>query len=759
MNTQNLPDRELVRRILSGHPDLFGPLVERHIRAAHAIAYARLGNAADAEDAVQEAFLRAYERLASLRDPEKFAAWLLTIARHEAARVAAKRNRSQRLDANLAPRPLPLTPNDQDPSTLSTASTTSTPSTTPDPAQHELNAILRDHVMRLPESAREVLLLHYFAGHSARDIATLLDLRRPAVLKRLQRAREALAETMLRDLEVARPSSEGFTKQAVRISGLVTALGLPASVSGVATASVAGTGIGISLKILTASAVLVAAGAVVGVAAWRNTAKSTHENTAASQTAATQPIANTTPALEEFAAPVNAAPATIQPTTERAKSSAFPKEPATHAPKSLSGVWTVEVTDPDNEVAKVISHAIKQVTIEDRGQTLDLFANSSPEYMAGTGSVHGDIVEFELASNVRGEPQNSIQVKLEAPYDRATFTMKLRGTASSAQYSPASEGRAARLENPLRDEIEMVWQRVPETKLSRSQYIEARKKELGELARAYFKYRFEHQARPPATLEQLVPGYLPDFHPYTPEAGVLLTYTPPPPGIPFVPNESDYDTNVEDGAARQARMMQVEQSAQRRLAALLDPTPIVYAVYDRFDLVLVITRNGYVGAPDEVACQHPVHVAPLTDRQKADLIESCQNNMKQLGLSLKMFANEDRENRFPAGWFMIYPEYMPDPCIAVCPGAPQVEVAYEILFPAVTTVELAATYDSLFPGAIDPDSPDGSSRRLARIPLVIELHECSESGGYNVLFLDGHVEHRKGSLESYPDLAPFLNLH
>ena len=56
MNTSSLSDNELVTRILSGHPDLFGPLVERHIRATHAIAYARLGNASDAEDAVQEAF-------------------------------------------------------------------------------------------------------------------------------------------------------------------------------------------------------------------------------------------------------------------------------------------------------------------------------------------------------------------------------------------------------------------------------------------------------------------------------------------------------------------------------------------------------------------------------------------------------------------------------------------------------------------------------------------------------------------------------
>lgn len=740
MGAHRFSDQELVVRILSGHPDQFGSLVERHIRAAHAVAYARLGNAADAEDAVQEAFLRAYERLGSLRDPSRFGAWLLTIARHEAARVATKRNRT-----------VPLT-EDTDPLE---------PATDPNPGQHELNALLREHVMRLPESSREVVLLHYFAGHSARDIADLLDLRRAAVLKRLQRAREALAETLLRDLEVARPSSDDFAKQAVRITALVGALALPAAVSGVATASVAATGIGVSLKILVASAVLVAAGAFVGVAAWRTTKPAPTEATALPPTA-TQALSNTIPTQEPeaLAATVNSPPAAMEPKAERATPRARGTEVVKNTPKSLSGVWTVEITGPDNEVAKVLSHAIKQVTIDDHGQTLELYANSSPEYMAGKGSVHGDIVEFELASNVRGEPQNSIQVKVGAPYDRATFTMELVGTASSAQYAPARvEGQAARLENPVRGDIEMVWQRVPETKLSQSQYTEARKKELQELARAFFKYHFEHQARPPATLEQLAPAYLLDFHPYTPEAGVLLTYTPPPPKVPEVPGESDYNTDVENGAARQARMMEVERSAARRLApVLLDPTPIVYAVYDRFDLVLVITPNGNVGAPDEVACQHPARVAPLTDRQKADHMESCQNQMKQLGLSLRMFEDEDREKRFPAGWFMIYPEYVPDPCILACPGAPEIEVAYEILFPAVTSNELEATYDRLFPGEVDPGSPNARAHRIAHIPLIIELHECSESGERNVLFLDGHVERRKGPLENYPDLAPFLNL-
>ena len=86
-------DDKLVRRILSGERDDFGELVRRYLGPAHAVAYAQLGNAAEAEDVVQEAFLRAFERLDSLREPEKFGAWLLTIARSFAYKALNKRQR------------------------------------------------------------------------------------------------------------------------------------------------------------------------------------------------------------------------------------------------------------------------------------------------------------------------------------------------------------------------------------------------------------------------------------------------------------------------------------------------------------------------------------------------------------------------------------------------------------------------------------------------------------------------------------------
>lgn len=73
---------ELIRRCRHGSPASFEPLVRTHQRAALAIAEALLGNAEDAADAVQEAFVKAYRALGRLRDGSAFGPWFRTILRN-----------------------------------------------------------------------------------------------------------------------------------------------------------------------------------------------------------------------------------------------------------------------------------------------------------------------------------------------------------------------------------------------------------------------------------------------------------------------------------------------------------------------------------------------------------------------------------------------------------------------------------------------------------------------------------------------------
>lgn len=210
-------DKDLVRQILNGQRDAFAALVDRYLQSALAVARARLLNPTDADDAVQEAFLRAFAQLRTLREPAKFGPWLLTIVRHEAARFVVRRKSTLGADATAAPEA----------------------ATTPDPSRQEVHALLRSRIEQLPESAREVLLLHYFAGRTTREIAELLDLRQAAVLKRLQRAREALAENLLHELEAERPAESSLAKQAVRIAALATAIPIAGTAAASASASAA----------------------------------------------------------------------------------------------------------------------------------------------------------------------------------------------------------------------------------------------------------------------------------------------------------------------------------------------------------------------------------------------------------------------------------------------------------------------------------------------------------------------------------------
>jgi RNA polymerase sigma-70 factor (ECF subfamily) len=90
----------LVGRARAGDAEAFEVLVRRHFRAAFAVALAVLGNAADAEDVAQDAFLAAFAQLERCREPERFAAWLVQIVRNRALN-AAKSRRSAAAAARL----------------------------------------------------------------------------------------------------------------------------------------------------------------------------------------------------------------------------------------------------------------------------------------------------------------------------------------------------------------------------------------------------------------------------------------------------------------------------------------------------------------------------------------------------------------------------------------------------------------------------------------------------------------------------------
>ena len=84
------PDAGLVRRARAGDGEAFGALVDRYMRAAYAVALSVTGSHEDAEDASQEAFMVALERLEDCRRPERFAGWLMTIVRNRSRNLVRR---------------------------------------------------------------------------------------------------------------------------------------------------------------------------------------------------------------------------------------------------------------------------------------------------------------------------------------------------------------------------------------------------------------------------------------------------------------------------------------------------------------------------------------------------------------------------------------------------------------------------------------------------------------------------------------------
>jgi len=177
-NGSNTPhDGELVRRARRGDQHAFGLLVERYQRAAYSVAYSVTGRHEDAEDAAQESFLVALERLEECRSPERFAGWLMTIVR----------NRSR----NLVRREV-LRETDQVP--IGASSRTPTPDR--ETELSELHEVLRRALDSLPEVQREIVLLHDLEGWKHREIADRIGLPSGTVRSHLHFARKALREAL-----------------------------------------------------------------------------------------------------------------------------------------------------------------------------------------------------------------------------------------------------------------------------------------------------------------------------------------------------------------------------------------------------------------------------------------------------------------------------------------------------------------------------------------------------------------------------------
>lgn len=165
--------RELVEAARRGDRDAFDALVRQEVAGVYRTARAILGSPSDAEEATQDAFVSAWRSLPSLRDVERFDAWLGRIVMN-ACRMTLRRRRGVR-EIEL----------DEESGMRSVAGV--------DPSDVAATADAFDRAFeRLSAEDRYMLMLHYRDGVAIADIAARLEIPGGTVKSRLSRARGAL---------------------------------------------------------------------------------------------------------------------------------------------------------------------------------------------------------------------------------------------------------------------------------------------------------------------------------------------------------------------------------------------------------------------------------------------------------------------------------------------------------------------------------------------------------------------------------------
>ncbi len=168
----------LVRAVIAGDKAAYGILYDRYAPLVRAICHDRTGNLADAQDLAQDVFLRAYERLDRLRQPESFGRWLVGIARHRChewqRQVLRERRRHRAADAN----PLVV-----------------------DHLGGTDDGQLLRLIGTLDENERLALHAFYLQEKSAEVARRIMGLSRSGFYKLLERARTKLRRQLEQDLE------------------------------------------------------------------------------------------------------------------------------------------------------------------------------------------------------------------------------------------------------------------------------------------------------------------------------------------------------------------------------------------------------------------------------------------------------------------------------------------------------------------------------------------------------------------------------
>src|SRR5262245_52081145 len=180
-----LSDEEVVARVLAGDTSLFEILMRRYNQRLFRVARGIVADDAEAEDVMQEAYVRAFRELAGFRGEARFSTWLTRIACHEALARARKRRRL-----------IPLAPMQQRSAGAAPEPRAEEAGPERELANRQLQALLREAVEALPDPLRAVFCLREIEGLSTEEAAEALGLSVENVRVRLHRAKRSLRQSL-----------------------------------------------------------------------------------------------------------------------------------------------------------------------------------------------------------------------------------------------------------------------------------------------------------------------------------------------------------------------------------------------------------------------------------------------------------------------------------------------------------------------------------------------------------------------------------
>jgi RNA polymerase sigma-70 factor, ECF subfamily len=203
-----LSDEEVVTRVLAGETGMFEIVMRRHNQLLYRVARSILRNDNEAEDVMQDAYVRAYEHLGQFAGRAKFSTWLTRIAVYEALARQRRGNRYQELE--------PMSELEEDPMDRF-ASLALNPEQ--QASNSQVRRLLEEAIEKLPDAYRTIFVLRDVEEMSTADAADVLEISEENVKVRLHRARALLRKSLFARAGMER--KEAFNFHALRCDRVV----------------------------------------------------------------------------------------------------------------------------------------------------------------------------------------------------------------------------------------------------------------------------------------------------------------------------------------------------------------------------------------------------------------------------------------------------------------------------------------------------------------------------------------------------------